>query len=245
MLRLPTTISRLPPIVRTQDDLPPRPEFYDFDLMHPGESLGAIGDRTLRELSYVVFDSETTGLDPSGGDEMLALAGVRIINGRMLTGETFERLINPQKPIPRVSTRFHGITDDMVQDKPSIELVLPQFKNFVSEAVLVAHNAAFDMKFISLREIQSGVGFDKPVLDTLLLSVVLHPDAPDHSLEAIAERFDVAITGHPTSLGDAMATAGIFLRVLDLLDARGVQTLDQALRAGDSVVEIRKRQAQF
>ncbi len=213
--------------------------------MHRGEPLGALGDRTLRELSYVVFDSETTGLDPSGGDEMLSLAGVRIINGRILTGETFERLINPRKPIPGASTRFHGITDDMVQDKPPIELVLPQFKSFVSEAVLVAHNAAFDMKFISLREIQSGVGFDNPVLDTFLLSIFLHPDAPDHSLDAIGERLDVAITGRHTALGDAMATAGIFLRLLVLLDSRGVRTLDQALRAGDGVAETHKRQAQF
>lgn len=225
--------------------VPPRPEFYDFELLRRPLVLGELGIRPLKSLTYVVFDTETTGLDPLGGDEIVSIAGVRIVNGRILTGESFERMVNPRRQIPNESTRFHGITDEMVKDKPPIQVVLPQFRTFVGEAVLVAHNAAFDMKFIQLHEAESGVSFAAPVLDTMLLSCFLHDYTPKHSLDVVAKRFGIPVHGRHTALGDALVTAGCFLKMLDVLEAHAVVTLEHALAVSDKVIQVKTREANF
>jgi DNA polymerase-3 subunit epsilon len=226
------------------DVLPPRPEFYDFDLFRREPSRKG-RDVPLKELRCVVFDTETTGLQPSAGDEIISIGAVRVTNGRIVRSETFEKLIDPGMKIPKASIRFHGITDKDVKGKPDAKTVLPQFHRFCGTAALVAHNAAFDMKFLELKEKVSGVRFTNPVLDILLLSAFLHDHTADHSMNAMAERFGIEITGRHTALGDAMTTALIFLAILDPLADRGVVTLGDAFRAQREQVKIRKMQAQF
>ena len=228
-----------------KNSLPSRPEYTNFDIYDHPKHLEELGGRDLKSLTFVVFDTETTGLRPSHGDEIISIAGVRIVGGEIKTGEAFSRLVNPGRDIPRASIRFHGITEDMVRGEAPIKDVLPEFRDFIGDVVLVAHNAAFDMKFLKLKERETGIVFDHLVLDSLLLSVFLEPESANHGLDAIAERLGVTVEGRHTALGDSLATAAVFLRMLSMLETRGVRTLGQAIQVSSRISHVRERQKQF
>jgi DNA polymerase III subunit epsilon len=212
---------------------PSRPEFYDFDLFHRSEATAAWDARPLADLSYTVFDTETTGLDPAGGDEIIAIGATRIVNGRLLQAETFESLVDPGRNVSDASIQVHGITPEQLDGQPPIGQVLPRFRRFAEDTVLVGHNAAFDLRFLQLKEQSTGVRFEQPVLDTLLLAAVTHPTADSHGLEAIAQRLGIDVVGRHTALGDARMTAEVFLRLLPMLEAQGIRTLGEARAASE------------
>ncbi|MET0380866.1 MAG: exonuclease domain-containing protein [Methyloceanibacter sp.] len=218
-----------------------RPEYYDFDLFAASEGSRALDERLLGDISYTVFDTETTGLDPAQGDEIIQIGATRIVNGKLLRRECFEQLIDPQRSIPEASSPYHGIRPEMVRGQPTIVEALPAFHAFVSDTVLVGHNVAFDMRFLKLKEAASGVRFNQPVLDTLLLSSVVHPNEASHGLEAIAERLGVTVSGRHTAVGDALATAEIFLKLIPLLRQKNILTLRQAREAAQDSYYARLR----
>ena len=216
-----------------------RPEFYDFDLFSRSEQASALDDRPLLDLVYTVFDTETTGLNPAGGDQILQIGAARIVNGKLLRQETFDQLVDPQCMIPPAGIPIHGISQDMVRGQPTIERVLPVFHSFSRDTVLVGHNAAFDMRFLQLLEAGTGICFDQPVLDTLLLSALVHPSQESHRIEAIAQRFNLQVQGRHNALGDALVTAEIFLRLIPLLAEKGIHTLGQARAAAQQTYYAR------
>jgi DNA polymerase-3 subunit epsilon len=199
---------------------------YDFSLLTaaPSETLGQI---RLEAASYTVFDLETTGLDPRGGDEVVSISAVRIVNNRIIAGEVFDQLINPQRSVPAAATRIHGLTDEMLRGRPGLDEVLPLFYKFCEGTILVAHAADFDLAFLQKHEHSSGIRLSNPVLDTFKLSLLVHPSHKDHSLEALAGRLNVAITNRHSSLGDARAAAEILLHLLPLLKQQGLHTIQQ------------------
>ena len=213
-----------------QNEIEHRPVSYEFDLFNRGD-WKELEQTPLRKLTYVVFDTETTGLQPSKGDEIIQLGAIRIVNGQLLYHEVIDQLVDPKRFVPETSVAIHGIQPALLQGQPTIDKVLPHFHTFVENSVLVAHNAAFDMRFLQLQEEKTGIVFDNPVLDTLLLSSIIHPNQDSHSLDELAARLNVTIVGRHTALGDAIVTGEILLKLIPLLEAHGIDTLADALAA--------------
>ncbi len=216
-----------------------RPVYYDFDLFGQAGQAPELDDRPLAELAYTVFDTETTGLDIREGDEMVALGAVRIVNGRLLESESFEQLVKPECILRHDSIRIHGIQPEMLEGQPDVRQALQAFERFAEGTILVAHNAAFDMRLLRLQEKRTGVRFGNPVLDTMLLSAVLHPAQRKHDIESIAERLGITITGRHTALGDAIATGEVFIKLIPLLAEMGIRTLKQAREASQKTYYAR------
>jgi DNA polymerase-3 subunit epsilon len=215
---------------------PIRAELYDFSLFDEVQRWVSPTDRDRRldDLTFVVFDTETTGLRPESGDRVISLAGVRVRGGQVKRGEIFDALIQPGRTIPSESVTFHGITDAMVVAAPAIDLVLPAFLQFARDAVLVGHEASFDLRFLEPEARRLGLPSltaTRPVLDTRLLSRSLHGLGESHTLEAVALRLGVPVTGRHSALGDALTTAEILVRLLALIQKRGLLTLGQVLDA--------------
>lgn len=211
-----------PPGDSAQPDLPPRPLTTDFAPLRLDTRYADIATLAMENLEYVVVDTETTGLNVKR-DEIVQIAAVRIVDGKLLVGDSFERLVNPGRPIPKESIRFHGITDDMVAHAPGIEEMLAEFLDYAGDAILVGHNIAFDLSFMN----RAGA-VPNPSLDTMLLSIAAFPGRRDHTIDSLSEHFDEVVDDRHTALGDADLTARIFLRLLPDIRRAGATTFGDA-----------------
>lgn len=196
---------------------------FDFGLMDM-KPVKADADTALGDLTFTVFDTETTGLDPER-DALIQIGAVRVVRGRLIPAEAFDALIDPGRPIPPVSTRIHGITDAMVAGASGAEPVCDRFRAFSRDSVLVAHNAPFDWRFLN-NVVPMG---NRVVLDTVLISAILYGTTDQHSLDALCARLHVTIpeADRHTGLGDALATAKVLEAAIPMLRARGICTLGE------------------
>ncbi len=187
---------------------------------------------------FVVFDIETTGFSPIH-NRIIEIGAVKIENGEM-TGK-FSTFVNPDVPIPFEIEKLTGINDEMVIGAPMIEQVLPQFMEFCQGAVLVAHNANFDMGFIMENAARLGLPRDFTYVDTVGIARLLLPHQAKHTLDAVAKTLGISLENHHRAVDDAQATAEIFVKFIPMLKKEGADCLKEINAMGASSPDIVKR----
>ncbi len=195
--------------------------------MPAGQVLAPDGNQPLEEIEFVVVDVETTGWTP-GTAQITEIGAVRIRGGK-LKGQ-FTSLVNPGGPIPGRVTELTGITDTMVAAAPPLDRVLPAFLAFASGGVLTAHNAPFDIAFLTAACRACGLPWPQlPVVDTVDLArrVLGEDEVPNCKLATLAEYFGARTTPSHRALADALATADVLTALLPRLAAAGISTLDE------------------
>ena len=176
------------------------------------------------EADYVVFDLETTGFSPEK-NKIIEIGAVKVSKGNIV--DKFSTFVNPQVPIPFRIEELTSIRDDMVIDAPLIEEVLPKFADFCKDCIMVAHNADFDMSFIKKNCADLGIECDPTIIDTVSLARVLLPQLNRFKLDTVAKAVGVSLDHHHRAVDDAGCTAEIFVKFIEMLHDRGVDTLDQ------------------
>jgi DNA polymerase-3 subunit epsilon len=221
------------PLAAPKSAGPSRAVLYDFDLLN-ADIPEDLAEASLKSLSFVVFDTETTGLNPAV-DEVCQIAAVRVVNGKLVARERFDMLVDPGRKIPAASTAVHHITNDMVKDAPPVGEALARFHTFAEGCVLVAHNAPFDMAFLRRRETEIGKRFDQPILDTVLCSAILFGQSAEHTLDALCDRLQITIPEEDrhTAIGDAIGTGDAFRKMIPMLEAAELPNLGALIKAFD------------
>ena len=179
--------------------------------------------------TYVVFDLETTGFS-SIKDKIIEIGAVKVENG--VITDKFSTFVNPKVPIPFEITNLTGITDDMVMEAPDIETILPQFLEFVGDAVLVAHNASFDVSFIEQNCRYQDITPDFTSVDTVAMARILLPTLSKFKLNVVANALHISLENHHRAVDDAGATAEIFVKFVEMLRARNIKTLTKLNQFG-------------
>jgi DNA polymerase-3 subunit epsilon len=195
----------------------------------------------LRDVVFVVVDLETTGGSPAEC-HVTEIGAVKVRGGEVVA--EFQTLVNPHVPIPAFIQVLTGITDAMVADAPAIETALPAFLEFAREAVLVAHNAAFDVSF--LRSAATRTGHEWPgftVLDTVHLArqLVSRDEARNHKLSTLAALFSAAVTPDHRALHDARATVDVLHALIGRVGSQGVHTLEELCSYSSRVSPAQRR----
>jgi DNA polymerase-3 subunit epsilon len=196
-------------------------------------------NQPVKRLRYVVFDLEATGLRPTQ-DRVLSVAAFRIAEGRIRLGDVFSSLVNPSRSIPTAAIKIHGILPSMVSDAPLAADVYDEFLRYLGTDILVGYHVGFDLHFLN-KFVKQKYGFplQNLVLDTqsmcrkivfplhLRAYTVRYKGDPD--LDAVARHFGIEIFERHSALGDALATAMIFQRILAVLEKKGQKRLKNLL----------------
>ena len=188
--------------------------------------------------TFVVFDIETTGFSPIM-NRIIEIGAVKVEKGQIT--DRFSSFVNPEVPIPFEIEKLTSINDSMVIDAETIEKVLPKFLEFVGDAVLVAHNANFDVGFISENAKRQQIPVDFTYVDTVGIARMLLTGQAKYTLDAVAKTLKISLENHHRAVDDAECTAEIFLKFIDMLAKEDVYTLEAMNEMGKSSVDaVRK-----
>ena len=174
--------------------------------------------------AYVVFDIETTGFSPLV-NKIIEIGAVKVEKGNIT--ERFSTFVNPEVPIPFHIENLTGIKDDMVITAPVIAEVMPEFLAFCDGAVMVAHNADFDMSFIKYNCDRLSIPYDFTIADTVAMARMLLPNLNRFKLDTVARALNISLENHHRAVDDAACTAEIFEKFVKMLADRGINTLDE------------------
>ncbi len=195
-------------------------------------------DHSLED-TFVVFDIETTGFIP-WKNKIIEIGAVKVENGKIV--DHFSKFVNPQVPIPFRIETLTSIRDDMVMNEPTIDVILPEFMEFCKGAIMVAHNADFDMSFIYKNCESLGIDYRIPYVDTVSLARLLLPQITNYKLDAVAKAVNVKLEHHHRAVDDAECTALIFVEFIKMLEARGIHTLleinDEMASSIDNILKM-------
>lgn len=186
----------------------------------------------------VVFDIETTGFGPVK-DKIIEIGAVKLVGGEIT--EKYSTFINPEVPIPYQIEKLTGIRDDMVMDYPTIDVILPEFLEFCKGCVLVAHNASFDVGFISKKAEFLGIETDFTVIDTVALARVLLSELHNFKLDTVAKALSISLENHHRAVDDAGCTAEIYMKFLEMLKEQNVNKLSEINAMGEISSDVIKK----
>ncbi len=190
---------------------------------------------------FVVFDIETTGFNPAKC-KIIEIGAVKIVGGEIV--DRFSEFVNPEVPIPYRITELTSIRDDMVEDAPTIEDVLPRFMDFCKGTVLVAHNASFDTSFIRLNCKKLGLKYDYTHVDTVEVARYLHPNMSRFNLDAVCKAENLVNEHHHRAVDDAEVTAKIFEKFIVKLENENIHNLTELnLKAKPGPEQIKRMHA--
>lgn len=193
--------------------------------------------QTLDE-TYVVFDIETTGFSPVT-NRIIEIGAVKVENGQIV--DRFSTFVNPEVPIPFEIEKLTSINDSMVIDAETIEVVLPKFLDFIGDAILVAHNANFDVSFIKENAKRQGIPVDFTYVDTVGIARTLLTGQAKYTLDAVAKTLGISLENHHRAVDDAECTAEIFVKFIEMLKKDQINTLAELNDLGKSSVDaVRK-----
>jgi len=229
-------------IAKTKEDMKNAPKFkvlYGTELEMSNDVLDLVVNPTDDELlgqTYVVFDTETTGFNAGLSDQMIEIGAVKIKDGMVV--DSFDKLINPGRHIDASITKLTGITDAMVANCDNEEVVTREFKEWIGDLPLVAHNAKFDISMISMAYYKYNLGeFNNTVLDTMVISQVINKDLKRHSLTALTKNYGIAFEEndedtttekhHHRADYDAEFTGYMFNKMLEQINKMGIKTFNE------------------